>query len=364
MTRGAVRGVALALLLAGAAGAQSDPALGVRMPHAPRTWLDSAQGAAPAPWTALPHDAPFPADVAPAPVNIDPRLLPPRADTASPRAGAPTARWCRGGTVGRRAARATVAAVFVGGNLGLYEYFRRAWWSGQRADFFINNDWGGPFRDQDKLGHFFGGYVLSEAGRELLQAACISERKAAVWGAIYAAAFQLQIEIWDGTQARYGFSPPDLLFNTFGQGMSLAHGLWPRTRAVLPTFSYSPTQALRLTQQGAIPGDLRPTVDYAGQTYWLSVDVDTLLRGRPKRWWPGLLRLSVGHSVSNWTNLQTGVPETGQRRWFLSLDLDPMRLPGQHPAWVAAKKVLRHYRYPAPALELTSRGLRGIPWRR
>jgi uncharacterized protein YfiM (DUF2279 family) len=286
------------------------------------------------------------------------------ADTARPRAGAATARWCQPGRRGRRAARAAIAGVFVGGNLGLYEYFRRAWWSGERADFFFNNDWNGPFRDQDKLGHMYGGYVLSEAGRELLKAACVSDRKAAVWGTVYAAAFQLQIEVWDGTQARYGFSPPDLLFNSIGQGISLAHGLWPATSAVRPTFSYSPTMALRRTQQGLIPGELRPTVDYAGQTYWLSVDVDTLLRGRARRLWPGILRASVGHSTANWTNLQTGANEWANRRWFLSLDLDPLRLPGQHPAWVATKKVLRHYRYPAPALEITTNGVRGIRWRR
>ncbi|MEO8194860.1 MAG: hypothetical protein ABI681_13500, partial [Gemmatimonadales bacterium] len=33
--------------------------------------------------------------------------------------------------------RAGVAAVFIGGNAALYSYFKRAWWSGERADHFF-----------------------------------------------------------------------------------------------------------------------------------------------------------------------------------------------------------------------------------
>ena len=261
-------------------------------------------------------------------------------------------------------AQTAVAATFVGGNLGLYEYFRRAWWSGERSDFYINNDWDGNFRDQDKLGHLLGGYVLSEAGRELLQAACVSEKKAAVWAAVYAAAFQLQIEIWDGTQAKYGFSPPDLLFNTLGQGLSLSHAFAPKMRAVMPTISYARTQALKNVQAGLIPGDLRTTVDYSGQTYWLSVDVDTLLSGRAKRLWPDLLRFSVGHTISDWVDPATGDFVRARRRVLLSLDVDPLKLPGQARWWVAVKKGLRHYHFPSPALEFTTGGVRGRAWHR
>ncbi len=278
------------------------------------------------------------------------------------RTGSPS--WCTSGGRGRRVAQTAVATTFVGGNLALYEYFRRAWWSGERAPFFTNYDWDGNFRDQDKLGHMIGGYLLSEGGRELLQAACMSEKKATLWAVAYAAAFQLQIELWDGTQARYGFSPPDLLFNTIGQGISLSHAFVPPMRAVMPTISYARTRALKNTQAGLIPGDLRPTVDYSGQTYWLSVDVDTLLPARARKYWPDLLRFSIGHAITDFIDPATGADIRAQRRILLTLDIDPLKLPGQAPWWVTVKKGLRHYHFPSPALEFRSGGVKGIPWHR
>jgi uncharacterized protein YfiM (DUF2279 family) len=338
--------IVLSLLTCGAAAAllaQSDPALGLRVPAMP---IALAVAPAAEQWTST--------VVAPAAFDTTPAKRP----------ALDTARWCRPGAKGRRLAQSAVAATFVGGNLGLYEYFRRAWWSGEKAPFFINYDWNGPFRDQDKLGHLLGGYMLSETGRELLEAACMSERKATLWAVAYAAAFQLQIEIWDGGQARYGFSPPDMLYNTIGQGISLSHAFVPKMRAVMPTFSYSPTQAVRNVRAGLIPGDLRATVDYSGQTYWLSVDVDTLLPSRAKRYWPGLLRFSLGHTITDWVDPSTGAFIFAQRRFLLSLDLDPLKLPGNAPWWVTIKKGMRHYRFPAPALELRAGGVRGIAWHR
>lgn len=272
--------------------------------------------------------------------------------------------WCAPGAGGRRMAQTAVGATFVGGNLALYEYFRRAWWSGEKAPFFVNYDWDGNFRDQDKLGHLLGGYLLSEGGRELLQAACMSEKKATLWAVAYAAAFQLQIELWDGTQARYGFSPPDLLFNTIGQGISLSHAFVKPMRAVMPTLSYARTAALKNTRAGRIPGDLRPTVDYSGQTYWLSVDVDTLLPTGARRYWPDLLRFSVGHAITDFIDPATGADIRAQRRIMLTLDIDPLKLPGSAPWWMTVKKGLRHYHFPSPAVEIRSGGVKGVAWHR
>ena len=326
--------VSLCLFLASVAAAQGDPMLGVRVPG------DS---------TVM--------RMLSVPVLVTSR-------DSAPTVSATTPQWCRNGGKGKRLAQTAVAGTFIGGNLALYEYFRRAWWSGPRAKFRLNYDWDGNFRDQDKLGHMLGGYLLAEGGRELLQAACVSEKKAALWGVAYAAAFQLQIELWDGTQARYGFSPPDMLYNTIGQGISLSHAFVKPMRAVMPTISYARTQALKNTQAGLIPGDLRTTVDYSGQTYWLSVDVDTLLPKGAKRYWPDLLRFSIGHTITDFIDPTSGADIRAQRRIMLTLDIDPLKLPGNAPWWVAVKKGLRHYHFPSPALEFRSGGVKAVPWHR
>jgi hypothetical protein len=130
------------------------------------------------------------------------------------------------------AARTGVATAFVAGNAYLYHYFKKAWWSGERAPhFFFHADWDQEFRDQDKFGHMFGGYHLARIGYAGLREACVGEKKAIFWSAAYAAAFQLQIEIFDGQFTKYGFSYADMIANTTGQTLAVMQELHPRDQA-------------------------------------------------------------------------------------------------------------------------------------
>ncbi len=263
----------------------------------------------------------------------------------------------------RTTARVAVASSAVAGNVALHAYFKNAWWSGEKAEsFWVNHDWGMAFRDQDKFGHALGGYHLARIGTDLLEAGCYSRRTALIWGSAYAAVFQLQVEIWDGYQAKYGFSPPDLLANSVGTGLFVAQELVPALRNVKPTFSYWPTRAYRRWSEQ--PGsELRNSIDYTGQTYWLSADIDEMLPAGAARWWPGILRLSVGHSITDWIDPATGRTVEARRRMLLSLDVDAAKLPGSHPIWVRVKRELGYIRFPAPALQIFPR-VEGIAWHR
>ncbi len=258
------------------------------------------------------------------------------------------------------AVRAGVATAFVGGNAYLYHYFKKAWWSGERSDgFFWNADWDMQFRDQDKFGHMLGGYHLTRIGYAGLRAACVSKTKALVASGIYAALFQLQIEVFDARFVKYGFSYPDVIANTTGQAFAIAQELEPRLKAIKPTFSYRKTRALK---NRVVASELRPSIDYEGQTYWFSADVDRMLPAGAKPYWPSFVRLSVGHSITDWINEQ-GVSYRAKRKILLSLDLDPEKLPGDAPIWRSIKQTLSYYRFPAPALQITP-NLDLIPWYR
>jgi hypothetical protein len=262
----------------------------------------------------------------------------------------------RAGTV----TRASVATAFVGANAALYAYFDQAWWSGEKSDFWVNWERGAPFRGQDKLGHLLGGYHLARLGNDVMQLGCISPARAAWLSAAYAAAFQLQIEVWDGTQKEYGFSPPDLVANTAGTTLAWAQTRNEWLRAFKPTISYHRTDALRNAAEGS---ELRTTVDYSGQSYWLSADVDALLGEEARRWWPGMLRVSLGHTITDWVDPATGRSQWAHRRILLSVDLDPEKLPGDHPVWNRIKHELSYYRFPAPAIQLYP-SVKGIGWHR
>jgi hypothetical protein len=262
------------------------------------------------------------------------------------------------------AVRTGVGSAFVGGNAYLYHYFKKAWWSGERAPhFFFRADWDQEFRDQDKFGHMFGGYHLARFGYVSLRAACVSEKKAIFWSTAYAAAFQLQIEIFDGQFKKYGFSYADMIANTTGQTLAVMQELHPSLQAIKPTVSYHRTRAMMNTANGTIVSELRPSLDYSGQTYWFSADMTKLLPESEAQYWPGFIRFSVGHSITDWVNPDTGLPERAKRKIILSLDFDPEKLPGDAPWWKSVKHTLSYYRFPAPALELTP-ALHLVPWYR
>ena len=258
-------------------------------------------------------------------------------------------------TTQRNAVRTGVGSAFVGGNAYLYHYFKKAWWSGERAPhFFFHADWDQWFRDQDKFGHMLGGYHLARFGHAALRTACVSNTKAIAWSAAYAAAFQLQIEIFDGMYKKYGFSYADMIANTAGQTLAVMQELHPSLKAIKPTVSYHKTRALKNTENGTLTsGELRPSLDYSGQTYWFSADMTRLLPEGARTYWPSFVRVSAGHSVTDWINPETGDTQRARRKILLSLDLDPEKLPGDAPFWRTIKRTLSYYRFPAPALELT-----------
>ena len=248
--------------------------------------------------------------------------------------------------------RTAVGATFVGGNAALYSYFKKAWWSGERAPhFFFRADWDENFRDQDKFGHMSGGYHLARGGYALLRSACMSRRNALILGAAYASAFQLQIEIWDGLYKKYGFSYADLIANTTGTALAVVHETYPRTRAIKPTISYWPSPAQRNANN--IPGEIRPSLDYTGQTYWFSADVNALLPENAKSYWPSFLRVSAGHGITDWIDPRTGANIRARRKILVSLDFDAEKLPGQNPLWKTVKHQLGYIHFPGPTLQLT-----------
>ena len=259
-------------------------------------------------------------------------------------------------------ARVGVGAVFVGGNALLYRYFKRAWWSGERAKhFFFRADWDQDFRDQDKFGHLVGGFHLARIGGALLRDACASRKHALVWSAVYATLFQLQIEIWDGMYKKYGFSYADILANTAGMALAVGQQMHQGLRAIKPTISYRRSAAMRNARN--IPGELRPSLDYSGQTYWFSADVNALLPENARGYWPSFLRISAGHSITDWINPATGENMRAKRKLLMSIDLDIEKLPGNNPLWKTVKRNLSYVHLPSPALQFTPR-FEALKWYR
>jgi Predicted periplasmic lipoprotein (DUF2279) len=253
-------------------------------------------------------------------------------------------------------ARDAASAGLVGGYAALHAYFNHEWWSATPAKpWYVANDWDQNERDEDKLGHFLGGYHLTRVTSELLEAGCVSPSRAVTLGALYAWVIQFQIEEWDGTQKIYGFNPSDLIADAGGALFAVAQQHTSTLRFIKPVFSYRPTDAYRRRNLPGHNGQPRATTDYAGQTYWLSTDVHSLLPGRARIFWPSFIRLSPGYSITDYLDPVTGAPLRAKRRFLLSLDLDPERLPGDNKMWRTVKHELSFLRIPGPAIQFTPR---------
>jgi Predicted periplasmic lipoprotein (DUF2279) len=254
----------------------------------------------------------------------------------------------------QKLARDAAGVGLVGGYAALHAYFNREWWSQTPAKhWFVANDWDQVERDEDKFGHFLGGYQLTRVTSELLQAGCVAPSRAAILGALYAWVLQFQIEEWDGTQQIYGFNPSDLVADAGGALYAVAQQHTKVLKYIKPVFSYRPTEAYRRRNDPGHSGQPRATTDYAGQTYWFSTDVHSLLPDRFKMFWPAFIRLSPGYSITDYVDPRTGAPVRAKRKILLSVDFDPEHLPGDNKVWQTIKHELSFFRIPGPTLQFT-----------
>lgn len=193
---------------------------------------------------------------------------------------------------------------------------------------------GAAIADPSSHLHGYGSYYLTDGASAFLRARCVSPRRATLLGASYGLTIGVLKEVADGYYT--GFSAADLTVDAVGVGYSVAQQTVPVLRHIAPTFSLAP----RALQGGGA------LTNYGAQTFWLSANVESLLPAAARAYWPSPVRVSLGRRAF----------QGGERdRIVLGLDLDPMRLPGNQPAWRAVKSALARYRLPGPAIELSPR---------
>src|SRR6202158_5465936 len=90
-----------------------------------------------------------------------------------------------------------------------------------------------------------------------------------------------------------------MIANTTDQSLEAEQELHPHLKWLKPTISYSQSAAMRNRANFTGPSELRRSLDYSGQTYWFSMDIRQLLGSRAPRYWPSVLRLSAGHSITD-----------------------------------------------------------------
>lgn len=246
--------------------------------------------------------------------------------------------------------RMTVLGVVGAGVFtGMHVYYKNTWWKDQRRFFKFAED-GYYAKDVDKISHIYTANVFTEITAASYEWAGLSPDKALLWGAITAMAYETYIEINDGFAPIWGFDWTDM-------GANIAGALYPFLQKEFPvlknfTFKWSFKPEWLKKKTGGT-SDLLD--DYTNMTFWLGISPKGLLPKDLAKHYPAFLGVAFGLSLKD-ANHQIGGAR-GYREWFISLDYDITKLPGDTEFLKKLKKILNFYHFPAPAVRVSPSGI-------
>lgn len=244
---------------------------------------------------------------------------------------------------------ATITAGVAGGACtGLYLYQKNAWWSDNRTKFHIQED-GNYSLHADKLGHFYGGYVVSYLIGEGIIASGVPLRTAQALGALGGMMYQTFVEIQDGYGSNWGFSPSDAIANYLGAWYYLAQHEVPVLQNFTPKVQFIPS---RWVGDRPMKHETAVFDDYHSMTYHLSVEMENILPETVKNFWPDWLNLSIGYNVRNMEYFDTQGNSLMERNIVIGLDYNLTRLIPETNSnlvnWLV--QTFNHYKFPSPAI--------------
>jgi hypothetical protein len=198
--------------------------------------------------------------------------------------------------------------------------------------------------------------------------------KAAWLGGISGLGYQTILEFLDAHSAQWGWSWADMAANAAGASIFTRQQLvWHEQRLQLKFSAFPERYAAPELKQRAetLFGNRFPErllKDYNAQTYWLSVNLQSVLRNKVPEW----LNIAVGYGAKGmyggFENIARDDSGTilfdrrdikRQRQWYLSPDIDWTKIRTKKPVVKTLFSVLNMIKVPAPALEWRSGKLRG-----
>jgi hypothetical protein len=252
---------------------------------------------------------------------------------------------------------------------GSIVYLNEAWYkqynTGRFHVFNDNDEW----LQMDKAGHIFTNYQLSRLMMNSFDWAGFNKNQKLFIGGTIGFAYMNAIEIMDGFSEGWGFSWGDELANFVGTSFAISQeALWHQQRIQLK-FSYAQS-GLAKYNPSLLGKNFYTQVlkDYNGQTYWLSVNPSSFIKKQNK--FPKWLNVAFGYSaygmIGGKFNGFTVQNEDGtvlrfdrQRRFYASIDVDLTRIPTKSRFLKAVFSAVNIIKFPAPALEFSTKGTRG-----
>ena len=217
---------------------------------------------------------------------------------------------------------------------------------------FINDN--SSWLQMDKMGHIATSYYSGVNGIKLYRWAGIDEKKAILIGGLRGTFYNSIIEILDGFSENWGASMGDFASNSFGSFIAISQELYWKEQRILIKYSYSRSDLSY--QNSELFGDnffQRTFKDYNGQTYWISMNINSILRVDNSQF-PDWLNLALGHSAKGMTSPNNTTNDGRYRQFFLSFDIDLMRIKSKNKIFNVLSNVFGYIKIPFPTVEYSN----------
>jgi hypothetical protein len=219
---------------------------------------------------------------------------------------------------------------------------------------FINDN--AQWQQMDKLGHVYSSYHIGRFGSELLQWSGATKKRQLVYGATLGLSFLTVVEVFDGFSSEWGASTGDIIANITGTGLYISQDLLWNEQRITPKFSFHQTKyaALRPNTLGKSFNE-QLLKDYNGQTYWLSVNINSFAKTNHI---PNWLNIAIGYGGEGmvYGNKSEAIlnqfNQTEIRNLYLSLDVDLTKIKTNSHFLKTISSVFNTIKIPAPTLQL------------
>lgn len=264
-----------------------------------------------------------------------------------------------------------MAGVTTGLYGGALAVLNNTWYNQYPKSRFHTFDDTPEWLQMDKAGHVYSAYMEGKISREMWRCTGLPENQQIWIGGLSGFVYQSVIEILDAYSTEWGFSWTDMAANAGGSTLMIGQELlWHEQRIQLKFSAYpkryeDPTLKTRTDQLFGDNLAERTLKDYNAQTYWVSVNLHAFMQ---KSRLPSWLNIALGYGANGmfkgdnniWKDSNgiehnySGIPR--YRQFYLSPDIDFTRIPTRRKGVRVLFQVLNMFKFPAPALELTSRG--------
>jgi len=279
-----------------------------------------------------------------------------------------------GTSINTKARTRIIAGVHVGGYAGTMFLLGQAWYKNYPKTSFHVFDDSKEWLQLDKVGHGWTAYNIAKYSKGLWSWAGVPHKKAVWLGGISSIGYQTILEYLDAHSQEWGWSWTDMAANVFGSALFVAQETgWKEQRvqfkfSSLPV-SYNSELKTRADELYGSSIQERILKDYNGQTYWLSLNVQSFSNSSAL---PNWLNVAVGYGTKGvyggfenvaydkGGNVTFNRPDIKrQRQWYISPDVDFTKIKTGKRVVKTLFSLMNMIKMPAPAIELSGGKLRG-----